>query len=239
VAPVVAGAGFVSLTQPLVASQVVANWPASMRRGLVVVSGRLHLDGAAQRVDLEFFDAAAGAVVARAQAGVQSGSRADLVAAVDRELRSLLDPGTRAATLQATAPPAIERQVDALATALVLLLSAPKAPLAGTLVGERHLLRRLLLHSESDPPVESLDALFASTLAARVAHGSDVANEFVAGLREWFLRSPDGSTRARVAVAPLRALGLTSVWRARREAIVAAAPPAARNWIEKLEGIRS
>ena len=239
VAPVVVGAGFVSLTQPLVASQVVANWPAAMRRGLVVVSGRLHLDGAAQRVDLEFFDAAAGAVVARAQAAVPNGTRADLVAAVDRELRSLLEPGARSAALQASAPPAIERQVDALSTALVLLLAAPKAPLAGTLVGERHLLRRLLLHSESDPPVESLDALFASLLSARVAHGSEVASEFVAGLREWFLRAGDGSTRARVAVAPLRALGLAPVWRARRAAIVAAAPPAARAWIEKFEGIRS
>jgi hypothetical protein len=65
--------------------------------------------------------------------------------------------------------------------------------------------------------IESLDALFAAILSLRAAPGSEIAAEITSALREWFLRAPDASLRARLAAAPLRALRQVALWRQRRE----------------------
>lgn len=239
IVPVVPKSGFAALTQPLPAVQLANQWPEPQRRAVVIVTSRLRFAEGEQRLEIEFFDAAKGSVVARGLARAPAGDRDALVAAADKELRGLLEPGANAQRLAATVPPAIARQVDALATALTLVLAGPGAPLDGTLLAERHQLRRLLLHAEADPVVESLDALFAGMLALRATHGSEVPSEFGPALREWFLRAPDASLRARLAVAPLRALGQSQLWRTRRDKILAAAPEHVRAWIGKLEGVRS
>lgn len=239
VLPVVPKTGFAALSQPLPAAQVAAMWPEAQRHSVVIVTSKLRFVEGEARLEIEFFDAGKKAVIARGMARAPETDRAALVAAADSELRGLLEPGVTPTRLAANAPPAIERQVDALTSALNFILAAPNAPLAGTLMAERHQLRRLLSNAESDPVIESLDVLFASMLTLRVTHGSDIPSEFVSALREWFLRATDASTRARIAIAPLRALGQIALWRTRRDKIAAAAPEPARAWMEKLEGIRS
>ncbi|MBM4014237.1 MAG: hypothetical protein FJ293_04640 [Planctomycetes bacterium] len=239
IVPVVPKSGFAALQQPLPAAQLSAQWPESQRRATVIVTMRLDLGSGEQQLELEFFDAAKGAVVARGLARAPAGDRDALVVAADKELRGLLEPGANVARLAATAPPAPARQVDALASALHFVLAGPGAPLEGTLLAERHQLRRLLLLAEADPVIESLDALFAAMLSLRAAHGSEIPSEFAPALREWFLRAPDATLRARLAVAPLRALRQVALWRQRREKIIAAAPEPIRAWIGKVEGVRS
>jgi hypothetical protein len=237
--PVVPKSGFAALSSPIPATQLATQWPETQRRAVVIVTSRLRCSEGEQRLEIEFFDAAKSAVVARGLARAPAGDRDALVVAADKELRGLLEPGAPRARLAATAPPAVARQVDALATALTIVLSGPGAPLEGTLLAERHQLRRLLLQAELDPVVESLDALFAGMLSLRAAHRSEVPSEFASALREWFLRAPDASLRARLAVMPLRALGQVALWRQRRDKVIAAAPEHVRAWIGKVEGVRS
>ncbi len=239
VVPVVPGQAIAALGQPLKPEQVASLWPESQRRSVVVVTMRHATTETQEELDLELWDAARSGSIGRKHIAVAKGALEELVRGADRELRMLLEPGIQPATLASSAPLAPGRQVEALACALSLVLAGPQGPLFGALAGERALMRRLLFQSEAAPPIDSLDVLFASILTLRTLQGSEVPSEFVRALADWFSRAAESSARARVAVAPLKALSQITLWRARREPILAAAPPSAREWIEKVEGIRS
>lgn len=237
--PVIPGVGIAVGTEPLSPAQIAQTWPREQLGALIVVGARHSTEEALEVVELEFLDAGAGMVLARRRASAPRGAFDELLCAVDREVRAALQPGVQADAIALGAPAAPGRQVEALSCALSLVLAGPEGPLHGVLTGERVLLRRMLVQCEAAPAVAALDALFASILALRARHGSDVADEFARPLAEWFARARDGSVRSLVAVAPLRALRLSAVWRSRRDRILGAAPPAAREWVERVEGVRS
>ncbi len=239
VLPVVNGVGFAALTEPLSPESVASAWPEEQRGGLLVLSGRHTTEHVTEVVEMELWDAAQARVVHRLRVSAPVGGFDALIAAAERELRVALEPSTSATLLAAKTPRTPTRQAEALASALTLLLAGPRAPLAGMVMGERVVLRRLLRLAQSGAAIDTLDALVCAIFSLRAQHGSEVAGEFTEELVEWFEQAPATSVRVQLLAAPLRALGLTAVWRARREAIVAAAKPAAKEWIARLEGVRS
>ncbi|MBL8842139.1 MAG: hypothetical protein JNL90_11505 [Planctomycetes bacterium] len=239
VVPVVPGQAIATLGTPIKAEQIAGLWPEKLRPSVVVVTMKHATTEVAETLEIELFDAARATIVGRKQLSVEKGQFEALLRAADAALRQMLEPGIQPAVLNGRAPIAPGRQVEALACALSLVLAGPQGPLYGVLAGERALIRRLMFQCEASPTVESLEVLFASILALRTLQGSDVPSEFVRALADWFGRASDDSNRARVAIAPLKALGQNALWRTRREKITAAAPPAARAWLEKLDGIRS
>ena len=79
--------------------------------------------------------------------------------------------------------------------------------------------------------------MLASALNVLAQLGSPVPKEHARMIAEIFRQSPPNSAFARLAVKPLRAVGLETLWTARRAEILAAAgkDPNYLTWLQRAE----
>jgi hypothetical protein len=115
------------------------------------------------------------------------------------------------------------RYAESLAQHAALVVTQAGGMPKDRLYGERNIAQWLQLTALQETRWQPGFWLYASTLCVLAQLGSDVAKEHARIVAEVFRQSPPNSAFARLAVRPLRAVGLDGLWQARRAEIVAAA----------------
>lgn len=220
---------------------LLAFFPAPVRERVIAVTGRHLRDGEGDSIELELLDARGGRRLPPVRARAAAGRLDELARRLDVELRRAL--GAASVEPFAAPPGFLPGYASGLAQLAGLVLAQPRPDDPGfvpaRVFGERNVLRWLLELAAAPAAPERAHWLACSALALGRARGSDVPLELAPAFAELFRRAPATSALARLAGVPLRALGLTELWRARRDEILAAAPPACAAWSRRLEGVAS
>ena len=211
---------------------------AAERAHTILVTGVLRIDGDKRRIDLWAYDAAKKARTGHAAA---EGKAADFGAML---LQLLAELWPSIGGPQGHKPPVGDaafwhRQAEGLSQHAALVVTRAGAMPKARLYGERYIAQWLQTTALAEPRWQPAFWLYGSALCLLHELGSPVAKEHARSIAELFRQSPKESPFARLAVRPLRAVGLDTHWQARRAEIVAAAGGDLNysQWLERAEAM--
>jgi tetratricopeptide (TPR) repeat protein len=235
--PVAEQGGWVVSGVPWAEERLVALLSDAERDDTLLVSGVVRPDGKRRRIDLWVYDCKARQRLGHAAAEGDEGALGPLLLQLLAELSPIVG-----------GPPALRPPVggDAFcerhATGLAQLAALVIAQLGGLpkdrVYGQRAIFEWLLGVALEQPGFVPAKLAFAAALCADAALGSHVHRELAQPLAELFRVEPPQSAFAKVAVKPLKLLGLEQFWAQRRAAIVAGADQGYLAWLQKVETAR-
>lgn len=213
--------GWVVLGKVWPEEQLTAQLSAEEKAQTIVVSGVLRVDGDKRRIDLWAYDAHKQERIGHAAAEGTTNEIGRMLLQLLAELwPSLGGPAGHV-------PPvgnenSWQAYADGLAQQAALVATQAGGMPKERLYGERYILHWLQNTALLEPRWQPGFWLLASALCVLRSLGSPLPKEFARAIAEIFRQSPPNSAFARLAVLPLRAVGLDGVWQSRRDEIVKA-----------------
>lgn len=237
--PMAATGGWVVMGRPWPEEQVAQQLGDAERQETILVTGVVRVDGERRRVDLWAYDCALRQRIGHA---ASEGSMQEL----GRMLLQLLGELWPALGGPAGHRPPVgddafwHRYADGLAQHAALVVTQAGGIARERLYGERHIAQWVRETALSEPRWQPGFWLYSSTLAVLRELGSYVPAEHARVFAEIFRQSPPDSALARLAVRPLRAIGLDALWQARRPEIEAGAGGVAdyEAWLARAEATK-
>lgn len=237
--PMASTGGWVVMGRPWPEEQVVAQLGDAERAQTVLVTGVLRVEGDKRRIDLWAYDCAQKQRVGHAAA---EGTMQD----VGRMLLQLMAELWPALGGPPNHKPPVgdeafwARYADGLAQHAALVVTQAGGMARERLHGERYVAQWVQQVALSETRWQPGFWLYASTLGVLHQLGSAVPKEHARVVAEIFRQSPKDSAFARLAVRPLRAVGLDAIWQSRRGEIVAAAGGDANyaTWLARAEAAK-
>ncbi|MBX3461962.1 MAG: hypothetical protein KF830_02240 [Planctomycetes bacterium] len=237
--PMAEGSGWALMARPWQEEPLAQQLGEAERRQTILVTGVLRVDGEQRRIDLWAYDCALRQRVGHAAA---EGTAADLGRMLLQLLAELWPAlGGPAGHRPPVGEPAFwQRYTDGLAQHAALVAAQAGAMPRERLYGERYILQWLQQTALAETRWQPGFWLYASGLCVLRQLGSKVPLEHARAVAEIFRQSPPGSAFARLGVCPLRAVGLDTLWQARRPEIVAAVggDPGYAAWLQRAEAAR-
>lgn len=234
--PMTEPGGWAVMGRPWPEEQIVSQLGDAERESSILVTGVLRVDGERRRIDLWAYDAAANERVGHAAA---EGGAAELGAMLLQLMRELWPAIGGPADHELPVGDAAfwQRYADGLGQHAALVVTRSGAMPRERLFGERYIAQWLQTVALQEPRWQPGFWLYASSLCLLDELGSPVAKEHARAVSRMFAQSAADSPFARLAVLPLRAVGLQAQWQARRAEIVAAAggDPGYAAWLERAE----
>ncbi|MBL9076660.1 MAG: hypothetical protein JNL08_04100 [Planctomycetes bacterium] len=234
--PMAEGHGWALLGQPWQEEQVAQQFPEAERQRTILVTGVLRFDGEQRRIDLWAYDCALRQRIGHAAA---EGTPQD-IGRMLLQLMAELWPALGGPP--AHKPPVGEaafwqQYTDGLAQHAVLVAAMAGAMPKDRLYGERYVLQWLQQTALAEQRWQPGFWLYASGLCVLRQLGSKLPLEHARAVAEVFRQMPANSPFVRLAVCPLRAVGLDALWQSRRPEIVAAAggDQGYAGWLQRAE----
>jgi tetratricopeptide (TPR) repeat protein len=220
--PMAEQSGWALMGRPWNEEQLASQLGDEERKHTILVTGVLRVDGEQRRIDLWAYDCAARQRIGHAAAEGP-------VAEVGRMLLQLIAELWPALGGPAGHKPPVGdeafwlRYTDGLAQHAALVAAQAGGMPKERLYGERYVVQWLQQAALSESRWQPGFWLYASGLCVLRQLGSKVPLEHARAVAEIFRQSAANTAFARLAVCPLRAVGLDAVWQSRRPEIVAAA----------------
>lgn len=196
--------------------------PAAERATTLLVTGQLRFEGDRRRIDLWVYDCAQQQRTGHAAAEGKEAELGAMLLQLMGELWPLLG-GEQGHKPPVGGPEFWQRYAEGLGQHAALVVTEAGGMPRDRLFGERYITQWLQNVALMEARWQPGFWLLASALAVLRRLGSDVPLEHARFIAEVFRQSPPQSAFARLAVVPLRACGLETLWQARRAEIVAAA----------------
>ncbi len=213
--------GWVVLGRVWPEEQLIAQLSPEEKARTIVVSGVLRIDGDKRRIDLWAYDGGSQQRIGHAAAEGAANEIGRMLLQLIAELWPALGgpaghkpPVGDAAFWQAYA--------DGLAQQAALVATQAGGMPKERLYGERYILRWLQNAALLEPRWQPGFWLYASALCVLRQLGSEIPREHARTVAELFRQSPPNSAFGRLAVLPLRAVGLDGFWQQRRAEVVQA-----------------
>jgi tetratricopeptide (TPR) repeat protein len=237
--PMVEQGGWALMGRPWQEEQLAQQFGDEERAHTILVTGLLRADGEQRRIDLWAYDCAARQRIGHAAA---EGGPADL-GRMQLQLIAELWPsfGGPAGHKPPVGDAAFwHRYGDGLAQHAALVAAQAGGMAKDRLYGERYVVQWLQQAALQEPRWQPGFWLYASGLCVLQQLGSKVPLEHARAVAEIFRQTPPAAPFARLAVCPLRAVGLDALWQSRRPEIVAAAAGDTNylNWLQRVEAAK-
>lgn len=237
--PMAEHGGWALMGRPWPEDQLLQQIPEGERAQTILVTGVLRVDGDKRRIDLWAYDGATSQRIGHAAA---EGS----VQEIGKLMLQLLAELWPALGGPAGHKPPVgdesfwHRYMEGLAQHAALVVTLAGGMPKERLYGERYVAQWLQHTAVQDSRWQPGFWLYASSLCILHQLGSKVPKEHARMVAEIFRQSPANSPFARLAVRPLRAVGLDAHWQARRAEIVAGTgnDPAYLAWLQRAEAAR-
>ncbi|MBL8729203.1 MAG: hypothetical protein JNM25_12270 [Planctomycetes bacterium] len=234
--PMVEQGGWALMGRPWQEEQLAQQLGDAERAQTILVTGVLRADGEQRRIDLWAYDCAARQRVGHAAAEGDAAALGRMLLQLIAELWPSL--GGAAGHQPSVGDGAFwHRYTDGLAQHAALVATQAGGMPRDRLYGERYVVQWLQQAALQESRWQPGFWLYASGLCVLRQLGSKVPLEHARAVAEIFRQTPSQAAFARLAVCPLRAVGLDAVWQARRPAIVAAAAGDTNylGWLQRVE----
>ncbi len=234
--PMAEQSGWALMGRPWQEEQLALQLGDQERQQTILVTGVLRVDGEQRRIDLWAYDCAGKQRIGHAAAEGPVTEMGRMLLQLIAELwPSLGGPKDHK-------PPVGDetfwlRYTDGLAQHAALVAAQAGGMQKQRLYGERYVVQWLQQTALQEPRWQPGFWLFASGLCVLRQLGSKIPLEHARAVAEIFRQSPPGSAFARLAVCPLRAVGMDALWQSRRPEIVAAATGDTNylTWLQRAE----
>lgn len=237
--PMVEHGGWALMGRPWQEQQLAQQLGDAERAQTILVTGVLRAEGEQRRIDLWAYDCATSQRVGHAAAEGEAAQTGKLLLQLIAELWPVL--GAPAGHAPPVGDAAFwQRYTDGLAQHAALVAAQAGGLPQDRLYGERYVVQWLQQAALQEPRWQPGFWLYASGLCVLRQLGSKVPLEHARAMAEIFRQTPASAAFARLAVVPLRAVGLEAVWQARRPEIVAAAAGDTNylHWLQRAEAAR-
>lgn len=228
--------GWAMMGRPWQEEQLAQQLGDAERAQTILVTGVLRIEGDKRRIDLWAYDCAQRQRVGHAAAEGTAAELGRMLLQLIAELWPSL--GGPAGHKPPVGDEAYwQRYTDGLAQHAALVAAQAGGMPKDRLYGERYVVQWLQQVALAETRWQPGFWLYASGLCVLRQLGSKVPLEHARAVAEIFRQSPPNTAFARLAVAPLRAVGLDGVWQSRRAEIVAAAVGDANyaGWLQRTE----
>jgi len=214
--------GWALMGRPWPEEQLASQIPEAERNRTLLVTGVVRVDGEMRRLDLWVSDCATRQRIGHAASEGKMTELGRMLLQLMAELWPILGGPT------GFKPPAGNddywtRYAEGLAQLSALVITQTGGMPRDRLYGERYITQWLQATALSEPRWQPGFWMLASALNVLAQLGSPVPKEHARTIAEIFRQSPPNSAFARLAVKPLRAVGLETLWTSRRAEILAAA----------------
>lgn len=231
--------GWAVLGRPWPEDQIVAQLTDEEKPHTILVTGVLRVDGDKRRIDLWAYDVAKAERIGHAATEGEAKEYGAMLLQLLAEFWPVIGgpadhkPPVGDATFW-------QRHADGLGQHAALVVTRAGAMPKERLYGERYIAQWLQETALLEPRWQPGFWLYSSALCLLHEMGSGVAKEHARAIGEIFRQSPANSPFARIAVRPLRAVGLDAFWQQRRAEIAAAAGGdlAYSQWLERAEAMQ-
>ncbi|MCA8951926.1 MAG: hypothetical protein KDE27_20625 [Planctomycetes bacterium] len=237
--PLTEPGGWAVMGRPWPEDQIAAQLGDDERGSALLVTGMLRIDGAERRIDLWVYDPTTRQRIGHAATSGPATEFGRMLLQLLTELWPLL--GGETGYRPAVGDEAFwHRYADGLGQHAALVVTRAGAMPRDRLYGERYIAQWLQAAALQEPRWQPGFWLYASALCLLQELGSNVPQEHARVVGELFRQSPPQSPFARLALLPLRAVGLEAYWQARRDEIVQAAggDPGYTAWLERAESAK-
>lgn len=214
--------GWALMGRPWPEEQLASQIPEADRDRTLLVTGVVRADGEQRRIDLWVYDCATKQRIGHAASEGKMAELGRMLLQLMAELWPTLGGPT------GFKPPVGNedywtRYAEGLAQLSALVITQSGGMPRDRLYGERYITQWLQATALAEPRWQPGFWMLASALNVLAKLGSPVPKEHARMIAEIFRQSPPNSAFARLAVKPLRAVGLETLWTARRAEILAAA----------------
>jgi hypothetical protein len=213
--------------------------PEAERAKTILVTGVVRVDGDQRRVDLWAYDCAQKQRIGHAAAEGTLAELGNMLLQLMAELWPVLG-GPKDHKPPVGNEDFWARYAEGLAQQSALVVTQAGGMPKDRLYGERYITGWLQATALAETRWQPGFWLLASSLCVLHQLGSPVPKEHARMIAEIFRQSPANSAFARLAVRPLRAVGLETLWNSRRAEIVAAAgnDPNYMAWLQRAEAAK-
>lgn len=236
VLPLAENGGWALMGQPWPEAQLAEQVPAGERKGTLIVTGTLHVDGDKRRIELNVYDCGQGARVGQASAEGTPATVGDMLLQLLASLWPLLG-GPKDHKPPVGDANFWHRYAEGLGQHASLVVTQAGGMPKERLYGERYITQWLQNAALQETRWQPAFWTLLSAMGVLHLMGSPVPKEHARFVAEVFRQSPPNSPFARLAAPVLRAVGLDGIWQSRRAEIVAAAggDPAYAAWLQRVE----
>lgn len=214
--------GWALMGRPWPEEQLASQIPEADRNRTLLVTGVVRVDGEMRRLDLWVYDCAKKQRIGHAASEGKMAELGRMLLQLMAELWPILG-GPAGFKPPAGNDDYWTRYAEGLAQHSALVITQAGGMPRDRLYGERYITQWLQATALAEPRWQPGFWLFASALNVLAKLGSPVPKEHARTVAEIFRQSPPNSAFARLAVKPLRAVGLETLWTSRRAEILAAA----------------
>lgn len=237
--PLAEQGGWAVMGRPWPEDQLIQQLPEAERAATILVTGVLRVEGEKRRIDLWAYDGATSQRIGHAAA---EGTAAE-IGRMMLQLMAELWPALGGPS--GHKPPVGDeafwhRYMEGLAQHAALVVTLAGGMPKDRLYGERYVAQWLQHAALQETRWQPGFWLYGSSLCVLHQLGSKVPKEHARMVAEIFRQSPPNSPFARLAMRPLRAVGLDAHWQARRAEIVGAAgnDPVYVGWLQRAEAAK-
>lgn len=231
--------GWALMGRPWPEEQLLTQVPEAERSKTILVTGVVRVEGDKRRVDLWAYDCAQKQRIGHAAAEGTLAELGRMLLQLMAELWPVLG-GPKDHKPPVGNEDFWARYAEGLAQQSALVVTQAGGMPKDRLYGERYITGWLQATALAETRWQPGFWLLASSLCVLHQLGSPVPKEHARMIAEIFRQSPANSAFARLAVRPLRAVGLETLWNSRRAEIVAAAgnDPNYMAWLQRAEAAK-
>jgi tetratricopeptide (TPR) repeat protein len=231
--------GWALMGRPWPEEQLLTQVPEAERARTILVTGVVRVEGDKRRIDLWAYDCAQKQRIGHAAAEGTLAELGNMLLQLMAELWPVLG-GPKDHKPPVGNEEFWARYAEGLAQQSALVVTQAGGMPKDRLYGERYITGWLQATALAETRWQPGFWLLASSLCVLHQLGSPVPKEHARMIAEIFRQSPANSAFARLAVRPLRAVGLETLWNSRRAEIVAAAgnDPNYMAWLQRAEAAK-